>query len=204
LCLHQAIYPEKYLDDRKASQDLAPFRREKDEKSKDKVLYNFWKITDEWIKNYWSSGFAVPGATKPKGDFKNIKAELTKYLAETYLWAANNTPHSLKNWPRNLRGSWALFGSSAAPVSTSAVHVSAITTQSGHAQLVHREVAFATSDEQEVSTPIVNDSTVKSVEVLGLSDKINESLPAGALEDLSEEKKPTYQITWNAHVKVRK
>ncbi|KAM3075822.1 hypothetical protein ACMFMG_007948 [Clarireedia jacksonii] len=190
LCLHQAIYPDKYLDDGAPSNNLAPFLHEN-------CGGAFWKSIDKWIKNYWNSGFAVPGAMQPQGDFKDMKAELTKYLVETYLWAANNTPHNLKNWLRNLSGSWTLFGSSAAPVSTSAV-------QSGHAHLVHREVAFAAFNKQEVSTPIVHDSAVKSVEVLGLSDKINESLPASALEDLSEEKRPTYQITWNTYVKIRK
>ncbi|KAM3080283.1 hypothetical protein ACMFMF_003694 [Clarireedia jacksonii] len=169
LCLHQAIYPDKYLDDGAPSNNLAPFLHEN-------CGGAFWKSIDKWIKNYWNSGFAVPGAMQPQGDFKDMKAELTKYLVETYLWAANNTPHNLKNWLRNL---------------------------SGHAHLVHREVAFAAFNKQEVSTPIVHDSAVKSVEVLGLSDKINESLPASALEDLSEEKRPTYQITWNTYVKIR-
>ncbi|KAI9706216.1 MAG: hypothetical protein M1820_004977 [Bogoriella megaspora] len=200
LCLHQAIYPDKYLDDGLAGEDLVPFLHENGDGS-------FWKSTDKWIKNYWNSGFAIPGATEPQADFKAIKAELKKYLAETYLWAANNTPHSLKNWPRNLSGSWALYGPSAAPVSASAVHVSALTIESGHAQLVHREVAFAVadpSDKQDASTPIIQDTTVKAAEVLELTNKINKSLVAGALQDLTEDQKPTYQITWNAHVKVRK
>lgn len=203
MCLHQAIYPDKWLDNATAREDLIPFLHEKDDGS-------FWKSTDNWIKNYWNSGFAVPGATQPKGDLKSIKTELKKYLAETYLWAANNTPHNLKNWPRNLSGSWALLGASAAPVSAPTVHVSAITTQSGQAKLVHRQLAFnppetpSSSVAQDIRAPTIEDTSVKSVEVLKLADKINESLPAGAFEDFTAADKPTYQYTWNAHVKVRK
>jgi hypothetical protein len=84
-----------------------------------------------------------------------------------------------------------------------AVHLNALSSQSGQARLVRRELAFIASDEQEVLAPVVHDTVVKTTEVLELGDKISDSLPAGALENLTVED-PTYQITWNAHVKVRK
>ena len=192
-CLHQAIYPDKYLD---GTQDLVPFLHESRK--------GHWKSSDAWIKDYWNSGFAVPGTTQPQGDLKDIRRQLTKYLVETYDWAANGRPPNLKNWPRDLRGSWALFGPSAIPVSQPTVHVSAITTEQGRAKLVHRELTFAPSDASEEAGPTIQDVAVKSDEVLELADKINKALPAGALVDLTEKDKPTYQITWNAHVKVRK
>lgn len=200
MCLYQAIYPDKeypgkYLDDATARQDLVPFLHESGN--------GFWKGTDPWIKNYWNSGFAVPGAKQPQGDSSTLRKALTTYLNDTYRWAANKRSHNLKNWPKDLKGSWALLGPKAAPVAKSAVHMSAITTKSGHAQLVHRELAFAVPDNQEVLAPTVQDTAVKTAQVLELTEKINNSLPAGALENLTVDE-PTYQLTWNAHVKVRK
>lgn len=193
-CLHQAIYPDKYVDEQTARKDLVPFLNENGQ--------GFWKSTDAWIKNYWNSGFAVPGAAQPQGDFQTIRAELKKYLAETYLWAANNTSPNLKNWPRNLSGSWALKGPSATLVSRPTVQFSALTIQSGQARLVHRDLALAVSDDN--ATPVEDDTVVNSAEVEDVAVKIHESLPTGALEDLTAQEKPTYQYTWNAHVRVRK
>jgi hypothetical protein len=194
LCLHQAIYPDKYLNAQTTSEDLVPFLNENGK--------GFWKSTDNWIRNYWNSGFAVPGAKQPQGDFQAIRAELKKYLSETYLWAANNTAPNLKNWPRNLSGSWALKGPSAAPVSRPVLQFSALTVQSGQARLVHRDVAVASAEVN--SSPEEDDTTVNAAEVEEVTIKIHESLPAGALENLTVKEKPTYQYTWNAHVRVRK
>lgn len=87
-------------------------------------------------------------------------------------------------------------------MSKPAVQFSALTIQSGQARLVHRNLAVAVSDENVA--PVEDDTAVNSAEVGEAAVKIHESLPAGALEDLTVEEKPTYQYTWNAHVRVRK
>lgn len=172
-----------------------------------------WNAGDDWIKEYWHSGFAVPGVEKPKADFAAIKRNLVKYLAETYLWAANWSSTNAKpevipkGWPRNLEGSWALQGSSAKPTAHAVVHLSALSVET--AQLVHRTVTLdtladdvpATAD-QTPAAEIV-DEPVRSSEVFELTQAVVQSLPEGALENTAVEE-PTLQFNWDAHVKVRK
>ena len=52
--------------------------------------------------------------------------------------------------------------------------------------------------------PVAQDKVIKTSEVLQEVRAVNLSLPKGALEDPVVAAEPAIQVTWNAHVRVRK
>ena len=75
--------------------------------------------------------------------------------------------------------------------------IKAIAEEKGVPELVLREVPL------ESDTP-VHDKIIKTSEVLKQVQAVDLSLPKGAMLDPGAAKKPVVQVTWNAHVRVRK
>ena len=82
LSLYQALWPNKYLDEREARQELVPFKKD--------ASRACFASKDEFVRSYWGPGFAVPG-TKPL-DAAAVKRQVTKYITDTYNWAAYPSP----------------------------------------------------------------------------------------------------------------
>lgn len=47
-----------------------------------------YKSTDELVKNYWGSGFAIPGDKKPDSAFaeEQVREKVKQYLTDAYYW----------------------------------------------------------------------------------------------------------------------
>ena len=106
---------------------------------------------------------------------------------------------SLEDWPKkdNIAASWALRGPqavNAAPV----LHLKALAMKAGVPELVAREVPL------EADAPAVQDKVIKTAEILEGVRAVNSSLPEGAFKGPVAAKGPLVQVTWNAHVRVRK
>ena len=56
----------------------------------------------------------------------------------------------------------------------------------------------------EADAPAVQDKVIKTSEVLEEVRAVDSSLPEGALKGPVTAKGPLTQVTWNAHVRVRK
>ena len=80
LCLQQALYPQKWTNAEDSEIELFPFMTGKGREC--------YKSSDKLIKNYWSSGFSIPGGKEPQksDDPAALKDVVTKYLDRTYYW----------------------------------------------------------------------------------------------------------------------
>ena len=70
--------------------------------------------------------------------------------------------------------------------------------KAGVPELVARVVSL------ETDGPATQDKVIKTSEILEEVQAINSSLPEGAFIDPVAVKEPLIQVTWNAHVRVRK
>ena len=52
-----------------------------------------YKSTDELVKNYWGSGFAIPGDKKPDSAFaeEQVREKVKQYLTDAYYWYARKS-----------------------------------------------------------------------------------------------------------------
>ena len=73
-----------------------------------------------------------------------------------------------------------------------------ITRQAGVPNLALRDVAI------EEGSPQVEDNIITTSQVVKKVQDVDSSLPEGAFTGPPNAKKPPIQITWNAHVRVRK
>lgn len=198
LSIYQALYSDKYVNHHDIDNQLLPFLTG----GKDSEC---WKSSDSFIKDYWNAGFGVPGNTKPATtvDTTAIRATLTKYLSDTYYWATNGVQQreALPNWPKNLSASWALHGRPTAPVVPPTFKLTALKIDDGVPELFSRAVELSDSAQQPLQ---IHDEAIEAPKVVELSQAVNFLLPAGAFEDPVSTDGPSIQITWNAHVKVRK
>ena len=70
------MHPEKYANDEDSDKALLPFMTGKG--------IECYKSKDPLVKQYWGSGFAVPGTSElSKTDAYNI---IRKYLTDNYYW----------------------------------------------------------------------------------------------------------------------
>jgi hypothetical protein len=76
LALYQALNPQKYVSANELLKPLVPF--EKDSKK------NCFTSGDDIVKNYWSPGFAIPGAEKL--DDQVVREKVREYITNTYFW----------------------------------------------------------------------------------------------------------------------
>lgn len=107
-------------------------------------------------------------------------------------------PGTLKDWPKKLDGSWALKGKDFDFANPGVLQMNAFSVKSGALELVAREVNLSTSKVK------VTDEVIPVSEALQLVKDVDSSLPRGALTIPASVSAPPVQVTWNAHVKVRK
>ena len=107
---------------------------------------------------------------------------------------------SLQGWPKkdNIEASWALRGAKAKPKVNPVVHLKAISVVEGVPNLVAREIALETA-----ASPM-QDKIITTSQVLQKVRAVDSSLPEGALPEPVSAQEPPEQVTWNAHVRVRK
>ena len=185
MSLWQALNTEQYeaccRDKPEFKRDLKPFR---------KTATSFYNATDPLVKNYWSSGFAVPG--NKQGDPQVVREQVMGYLVRTLWWAANNTG-GMESWPKhdNVNASEALWGKNAAPQESENAIIQCLTTVNGVTKLVARTL-FADPLAQ------VQARVIKSASIFKKITGINKLLPGMALA------KPDLMQTWNANVRVKK
>ena len=77
MCIQQALYPDKYTNAKDSEVELYPFMTGD--------ARTCFKSKDRLVKEYWGSGFSVPGDQPPK-DKAAVKEVVKKYLNRTYYW----------------------------------------------------------------------------------------------------------------------
>lgn len=109
-------------------------------------------------------------------------------------------PGSLQAWPKkdNIEASWALRGAEARPKVNPVVHLKAISVVEGVPKLVAREIALETA-----ASPM-QDRVITTSQILDEVRAVDSSLPGGAFPEPVSAQEPPEQVTWNAHVRVRK
>ena len=110
----------------------------------------------------------------------------------------NHRPGSLEGWPKVLTGSWALHGANAKIEKEPALEMNALTVKAGVTELVARSVPL------KAETLTVQDHVIPESQVLQAAHAEDQNLPRGALTGVPSITEPPVQVTWNAHVKVRK
>lgn len=195
------MYPEKWLEGEDLVRELKPFTKNSKREC--------WKPSDIEIREYWRCGFATPGVEKPKGDIKTIRIELMKYVSDTYNWSSNNAPPNLKHWPKDLSKCWALSEASPTAVDDSEllnVEFTALKLDdTGEASIVNRTYSLATNSEDNNTRSIsLQDRPVDTANVVGNRKSVLSYLPEGALIDYDQVSEAGTQMTWSAHIKVRK
>ena len=94
--------------------------------------------------------------------------------------------------------SWALRGAEATPKADPFVHVKAISVVEGVPKLVAREIPL------EAAASPMQDKVITTSQILEEVRAVDSSLPEGALPEPASAQEPSEQVTWNAHVRVRK
>lgn len=73
------MYPKKYVSTEESEVELYPFM-----KGSGRDCYT---SGDNLIRNYWGSGFAVPGDTELDS---SVREKVKEYLTNTYYWCVPN------------------------------------------------------------------------------------------------------------------
>ena len=76
--------------------------------------------------------------------------------------------------------------------------MSALAIKAGAPELVARKVLL------HVESPAVQDKIIEVSKVIELAHAVDSSLPEGAMTGPLSISQPPIQLTWNAHIKVRK
>ena len=97
-----------------------------------------------------------------------------------------------------MKASWALRGADAIPKANQVVHLKAVSIVEGVPKLVAREIPL------EAAASPMPDKLITTSQVLEEVRAVDSSLPQGALPEPVSAQTPPEQITWNAHVRVRK
>ena len=107
---------------------------------------------------------------------------------------------SLQGWPKkqNIAASWTLHGASATPRSDPSLRVKAVSIVAGVPELVARKILL------QANVAPVQDTAIKTSQVFEEVRAVDLSLPEDALEGQVTTQKLPEQVTWNAHVRVRK
>lgn len=171
---------------------------------------NFFDCKDDAVKGYWTSGFAVPG--NKKEDATRVRDACKAYLANTYYWASNFQPKDdigklIPGWPKDLTRSWALYGPDARPDPPKpTTRITALAVEHGQARLVSRKINFSslTPSGGAEQPPLYQDTTIEVSDILDKIELSDFTLPRGALTGPASTTNPPDQVTWNAHVRVRK
>lgn len=103
-----------------------------------------------------------------------------------------------KDWPKkdNIAASWALNGNKAVQHPNPVLHMSVITLENAVADFALRDVDVRNGS-------LKYENLIETSELLDNVETVNERLPAGALSP-GPARGPRIQITWNAHIRVRK
>jgi hypothetical protein len=201
LSLYQALYG-KNVEGSLATRELIPF-------TKDAKTRKCYTSDDSTVKNYWTSGFAVPGTEAAKSG--SVEKTVMQYLTDTYYWATDkgfkgDVP--LPNWPKDVKNkSEAISGRAVKQNADARVLFTSISSKSASPKLVRASRAISASIAQD--QPIWREeASVETQQVLSAVKAINLSLPETAMvpPDTSESltsQEPVQQI-WDAHIKVRK
>lgn len=82
LSLYQVLWNENYMKCECAKEELKPFRKPNGGNSESSKYYT---SEDNFVKNYWEPGFAVPGTQEAK-KHEELKKVVAEYITDTYNW----------------------------------------------------------------------------------------------------------------------